>query len=187
MPLLSQVSTARSPSMISRRTDAGAAGFVEVSGDLVEQQQGRHAIVLPRDKFGMGEHQTDQQCLLLARGTQPRRRGLGAVFNEQIGTVRAFQRASSGAVTLSTRSEEGQVSILDVHGGAVGEVALQPPFERQPRPGEWGMRVALATLGDGAGQRREDLSPRRSNRDTGFRHQLLQSGEAAGIAHTVLE
>ena len=55
---------------------SGAAIRVEMGGNLVEQQDRRSAAPFGH-QFGMGQHEAEQQCLLLAGRSARRGLGLG--------------------------------------------------------------------------------------------------------------
>ncbi|WP_197708292.1 hypothetical protein, partial [Escherichia coli] len=75
----------------------GAAGGVEMRGDLIEQQDRGLAAALTHER-GMSEDDRQEQCLMLARG------GLGggdllvAVGDVKIGTVRPDEGATGGGI-----------------------------------------------------------------------------------------
>ena len=76
---------------------SGAAVRIEMGGDLVEQQDRRHAADL-RHQAGMGEDEADQQRLLLAGGRLRRRRRLFGKDHRKIAAMRSLERPPGGAV-----------------------------------------------------------------------------------------
>ena len=82
---------------LERLEQRRAATRIEMRGHFVEQRQRRHAAHFG-DQPRMGEHQADQQRLLLAgrglRGGRP----LGAVPDQEVGDMRTDQRATGSGV-----------------------------------------------------------------------------------------
>ena len=68
-----------------------------MSDDLVEQQHRREARHLG-EQSGMGQHEADQQRLLLAGRGVGGRDVLGGIDDREVGQVRSVERAASGGV-----------------------------------------------------------------------------------------
>ena len=85
---------------LERVEQRGAAARIEMRGDLVEQRDRRDARHV-RDQARMGEHQPDQQRLLLAGRGAGGRRVLRPVPDGEIADMRADQRAAGGGVAAA--------------------------------------------------------------------------------------
>jgi len=83
----------------------GSAPGVEMSGDFVEEEDGRFAAALG-DQLRMGEHEAQQQRLLLARRRARRGHLLGSVEHHEVGPVRAFGRPPSGRIAVAVGLED---------------------------------------------------------------------------------
>ena len=95
-----------------------------MGGDLVEEDHRGLAGEL-RHEARLGEHQADEQRLLLAGRAGLRRHLLRRVTNEKIGEMRAEEGAAGGGIARALGGEECAIAILDLAGGAAVEVALE--------------------------------------------------------------
>ncbi len=103
-----------------------AAERIEMGGDLVEQQD-RPPPGMFGDEIGMGEHEAEQQRLLLARRATFGGLALAEMGDVKIGAVRPGERAAGRRIAPTTRFELGGQRGL-------GILRRQPAAEREPGP-----------------------------------------------------
>src|SRR5215213_7796774 len=96
---------------------------VEMRGDLVEKEDRRSATAIGNE-VRVGEHEAEQQGLLLPRRGAASGHGLGAMDDGEVLPVRPFSCATGPLVTHSVAAERGN------------EVASLPSFERELGPGK---------------------------------------------------
>jgi hypothetical protein len=92
-------------------------------GDLVEQQDRPNAAAIG-DQLGVGEHETEQERLLLSGRASRGRHMFGSVHDGKILTMRPFDGPAGGCIARA-------VPLKDC-----SEVALLPPFESNRGPRE---------------------------------------------------
>ena len=114
----------------------------------------------------MREHQPDQQRLLLAGRGLRRGRALGAVKRDEIGQMRADQRAPGRRVAAAIVAQRRAVAILGGERGMFAAEALDFALERDFGPGE--RRSVVARRCDRGPQPRDAFDPRRGDRDAEF-------------------
>ncbi|HRD78912.1 MAG TPA: hypothetical protein PK264_23725, partial [Hyphomicrobiaceae bacterium] len=83
----------------------------------VEEEEGRIAAAPFAKELGLGEKDADKERLLLAGRTRACRHLLWAMLDDEVGAVRAFERASGRAVSVATGRERCSVTVLDLDGG----------------------------------------------------------------------
>ena len=112
---------------------------------------------------------------------------LRRVGDEQIGAVRAIERAPGGPVALAPVAQALDVGVLDLDRGQALEIGFERAFEREGRGGKRRMRIARRALGHERGERGDGLGARRGDGDARLRHEQFEPFEARGIAHAVGE
>src|SRR5690242_9028777 len=102
-----------------------AAGWIEMSENLIEQQNGSRSRHLSQQS-GMCKHKSDQERLLLAgrslRGSNP----LCGIDDFQVAQMRSVERPTGGRVTAAVVAQYRTIARFDV----AGRICRNELFER---------------------------------------------------------
>ena len=169
---------------VQRVEQAGAAARVEMGGDLVEQDQRRDPAHRPHQP-GMGQHEADQQRLLLAGRGGRRRHVLGAVAHDEVAGLRPRQGAPGRTVPRAAAREGEAEAILRLDRRPDRDEVVEVAFEPQRRPRER-LRV-VARLVDQPIQAFRGLAAGKSHGDPEFGDLALDRIEPAAVVRTLLE
>src|SRR5690606_11016382 len=115
--------------LIKDAEECGAASRIEMRGDFIEQKYGCHAGKLRRQPR-MSKHQTDQQGLLLARGTKCGRHRLGPMLDDQIGAMRPFERAARRPVACAPIAQGAAEILFKIERRLDTDSLLQRSFQK---------------------------------------------------------
>ena len=163
-----------------RRPPAG----IEMRGDLVEQQDRRRA-----GDFGgqprMRNDEPDQQRLLLAGRAELGRHVLRRVADQQVGAMRAVERAAGGAVARCGRTPAPRAAVSST------STAGRSPICRSTAPssaiearGNGPSSGSLAIIAD---KQPHELASRRGDRHAGLGHLRLDGVEPGPVARILGE
>ena len=94
-----------------RVVERGAAPWIEMRGDLVEERERRDPRHLG-DQARMGERKPDDQRFLLAGRRCSGRRLLGPMPDQKIGKMRPDQRAAGGGVAAAIVAQGLTVAVF---------------------------------------------------------------------------
>ena len=129
-----------------------AAANIEMRRDFIKQNQRGHAVRGFLDKTGVSEDKADEEGLLFASRAHLRRCAFRSMNNLDVASVGTDQGAPGGAVPVAHARQKLAISIAHIalvhRGGLPFEMALQ----RQPRPREHRVGIAVALLQDFAGE-----------------------------------
>lgn len=159
------------------------AARIEMGDHLVEQQQRRDAGHLG-DETCMGQHETDQERLLLAGRGVPGRHVLGRIDHIEIGEMRSLQGAAGGGVAGAAVPQLLAIAILDRGRRLVAQGVLDPAVERDLGRGKSRLRGADAQLRREA---RQGLAAQGGDGDGEFGGLALDGIEPMGVEIAFLE
>ncbi len=151
---------------------------------LVEEDQRREA-AHGAHEAGMGQDETDQECLLLAGGGRGRRHVLGAVTHDEVGGWRADEGAAGRTVAMAPLHQRPPETVLGLQGGPDRDEVVEIALKTDRRPGEG--RGIVPGLGDEPVQALRGLAAGERHGDAEFGHLALDRVEPAGVVRALVE
>ena len=133
----------------------------------------------------MGQHQADQQGLLLAGRGGGGGHVLGAVAHHEVGGLGAGQRPAGGAVAKAVLAQGGAVPVLGIDRRPDRHEVVDVAFQPHPGPGEG--RGLVAGRQDQAVEALHGLAAGERHRDGEFRHLALHRVEPGSVVGPLLQ